>query len=116
DKIVRRLSAGGMAEVFLAKQVGIGGFEKPVALKRIQRQLLERRHLAVDMFLKEAQIAARLMPPQIVQVLVCGESQGALFLAMEYVNGRDFHEMLKRLRNSRVRMPVAEACYIWRGG
>ena len=56
-KIVRRLSAGGMAEVFLAKQVGIGGFEKPVALKRIQRQLLESRHLAIDMFLNEAKIA-----------------------------------------------------------
>src|SRR6185369_12087967 len=39
-KIVRRLSVGGMAEVFLAKQVGIGGFEKLVALKRIQRELL----------------------------------------------------------------------------
>ena len=62
-KIVRRLSAGGMAEVFLAKQVGIGGFEKPVALKRIQRQLLETRHLAIDMFLNEAKIAGRLTTP-----------------------------------------------------
>ena len=48
-----------MAEVFLAKQVGIGGFEKPVALKRIQRKLLESRDLAIDMFLNEAKIAGR---------------------------------------------------------
>ena len=41
DEILRKLAAGGMAEVFLAKQVGIGGFEKPVALKRIQRKLLD---------------------------------------------------------------------------
>src|SRR5262249_11293950 len=50
-KIVRKLSVGGMAEVFLAKQVGIGGFEKLVALKRIQRELLETRHRAIELFL-----------------------------------------------------------------
>ncbi|HSR99240.1 MAG TPA: hypothetical protein VLM79_19445, partial [Kofleriaceae bacterium] len=62
-KIVRRLSAGGMAEVFLAKQVGIGGFEKLVALKRIQRELLETRHRAIELFLNEAKIAGRLTHP-----------------------------------------------------
>src|SRR5262249_26662679 len=86
-KIVQRLSAGGMAEVFLANQVGIGGFEKPVALKRIQHKLLETRHLAIELFLNEAKIAGRLTHPNIVQVLDVGEEQGALFLAMEYVHG-----------------------------
>jgi serine/threonine protein kinase len=113
-KIVRRLSAGGMAEVFLAKQVGIGGFEKPVALKRILRQLLESRHLAVDMFLNEAKIAGRLMHPNIVQVLDVGEQAGALFLAMEYVRGKDLRDILKKLRASRATMPVGDACFIVR--
>lgn len=113
-KITRRLSAGGMADVFLAKQVGIGGFEKPVALKRIQRDLLERRHLAVEMFLNEARIAARLMHPNIVQVFDVGESHGALYLAMEYVHGRDFNELLKRLRGRRIGLPLAAACYVVR--
>ncbi|HSR99238.1 MAG TPA: hypothetical protein VLM79_19435, partial [Kofleriaceae bacterium] len=62
-KIVRRLTAGGMAEVFVAKQVGIGGFEKLVALKRIQRELLETRHRAIELFLNEAKIAGRLTHP-----------------------------------------------------
>ncbi len=113
-KITRRLSAGGMAEVFLAKQVGIGGFEKPVALKRIQRDLLERRHQAVQMFLNEARIAARLMHPNIVQVFDVGESHGALYLAMEYVHGHDFNELLKRLRGRRIGLPLAVACHIVR--
>jgi eukaryotic-like serine/threonine-protein kinase len=113
-KIVRRLSAGGMAEVFLAKQVGIGGFEKPVALKRIQRQLLETRHLAVDMFLNEAKIAGRLMHPNIVQVLDVGEVGGVLYLAMEYVRGKDLRQIIKRLRSGRVTMPLGLACYIVR--
>ena len=113
-KIVRRLSAGGMAEVFLAKQVGIGGFEKPVALKRIQRQLLETRHLAIDMFLNEAKIAGRLMHPNIVQVLDVGEVAGALYLAMEFVRGKDLREIMKKLRASRTTLPLGVACYIVR--
>ena len=113
-KIVRRLSEGGMAEVFLAKQVGIGGFEKPVALKRIQRQLLETRHLAIDMFLNEAKIAGRLMHPNIVQVLDVGEVGGALYLAMEFVRGKDLREIVKELRNQRSRMPLGDACGIIR--
>jgi eukaryotic-like serine/threonine-protein kinase len=113
-KIVRRLTAGGMAEVFLAKQVGIGGFEKLVALKRIQRELLETRHRAIELFLNEAKIAGRLTHPNIVQVLDVGEVQGALYLAMEYVHGKDLRNVLKKLQQSRTRMPVGEACYIVR--
>jgi eukaryotic-like serine/threonine-protein kinase len=113
-KIVRRLSAGGMAEVFVAKQVGIGGFEKPVALKRIQRKLLESRHLAIELFLNEAKIAGRLTHPNIVQVLDVGEVAGALYLAMEYVHGKDLGKVLKKLQQSRAIMPLAEACFIVR--
>src|SRR5262245_39571020 len=113
-KIVRRLTAGGMAEVFLAKQVGIGGFEKLVALKRIQRELLETRHRAIELFLNEAKIAGRLTHPNIVQVLDVGEVQGALYLAMEYVHGKDLRNVIKKLQQNRSRMPLGEACYIVR--
>ena len=113
-KIVRRLTAGGMAEVFLAKQVGIGGFEKLVALKRIQRKLLESRHQAIELFLNEAKIAGRLTHPNIVQVLDVGEVQGALYLAMEYVHGKDLRNVIRRLQQSRATIPLGEACYIVR--
>ncbi|HEX2689904.1 MAG TPA: protein kinase, partial [Kofleriaceae bacterium] len=113
-KIVRRLSSGGMAEVFLAKQVGIGGFEKPVALKRIQRKLLETRQQAIELFLNEAKIAGRLTHPNIVQVLDVGEVQGALYLAMEYVHGRDLRKVIKKLQQNRAIMRLGEACYIVR--
>ena len=103
-----------MAEVFLATQVGIGGFEKPVAIKRIQRQLLETRHLAIDMFLNEAKIAGRLTHPNIVQVLDVGEAGGTLYLAMEYVNGRDVRDVLKALKKTEAIMPLAEVCYVMR--
>ena len=113
-KIVRRLSAGGMAEVFLANQVGIGGFEKPVALKRIQHKLLESRHLAIDMFLNEAKIAGRLTHPNIVQVLDVGEVGGALYLAMEYVRGKDLRDIVKLIRSRGHNFPLGLACYVIR--
>ncbi len=113
-KIVRRLSAGGMADVFLATQVGIGGFEKPVALKRIQRKLLESRQQAIELFLNEAKIAGRLIHPNIVQVLDVGEVQGALYLAMEYVHGKDLRNVAKKLQQTNSVMPLAEACYVIR--
>ena len=113
-KIIRRLSAGGMAEVFLANQIGIGGFEKPVALKRIQSKLLETRHLAIDMFLNEAKIAGRLMHPNIAQVLDVGEVGGALYLAMEYVRGKDLRDVIRRLRAADINLPLGMACFIAR--
>ncbi len=113
-KIVRRLSEGGMAEVFLAKQVGIGGFEKPVALKRIQRKLLDSRHLAIELFLNEAKIAGRLTHPNIVQVLDVGEERGALYLAMEYVRGKDLRDVIKKLQAGRTVMPLEETLYVTR--
>jgi serine/threonine protein kinase len=113
-KIMRKLSAGGMAEVFLAKQVGLGGFEKLIAIKRIQHKMLESRREAIELFLNEAKIAGRLMHPNIVQVLDVGEVGGALYLAMEFVHGRDLRDIAKQLRATNATMDVGEACYIAR--
>jgi serine/threonine protein kinase/anti-anti-sigma regulatory factor len=113
-KIMRRLSGGGMAEVFLAKQVGIGGFEKPVALKRIQSKLLETRQQAIELFLNEAKIVGRLTHPNIVQVLDVGEVGGALYLAMEYVHGKDLREVVKFLQRTRSKLPLPVTCFIVR--
>ena len=111
-KIVRRLSAGGMAEVYLANQFGIGGFEKPVALKRIQRKQLESRHQAIELFLNEAKIAGRLTHPNIAQVLDVAEVAGALYIAMDYVHGRDLDKVIRRLARSDSRLPIGISCYI----
>jgi serine/threonine protein kinase len=110
-KIVRALSAGGMAEVFLAKQIGL---DKPVAIKRIQNKLLESRQQAIQLFLNEAKIAGRLMHPNIAQVLDVGEANGALYLAMEFVHGKDLREVIKALKKRGRTMPMPEALYIVR--
>src|SRR5690606_12313215 len=66
-EIIGRLAIGGMAELFLAKRVGLHGFQKVVVVKRILPQFADHAEF-VEMFLHEARLAARLDHPNIVQV------------------------------------------------
>src|SRR5690606_29719619 len=59
-------------------------------------------------------IAGRLTHPNIVQVLDVGEVGGALYLAMEYVHGKDLRRVIKKLQQDRAAMPLGEACHVVR--
>ncbi|AKF79010.1 serine/threonine protein kinase [Myxococcus fulvus 124B02] len=85
-QLVRKLATGGMAEVFLAKVAGPGGFEKTLVLKRILPHLVEDASF-VEMFLEEARLVAQLNHPHIVQIFDFGEAEGSYFLAMELIDG-----------------------------
>jgi serine/threonine-protein kinase len=89
-----RLGLGGMAEVFVAYRAGPHGFAKKVALKRILPELAQDTRF-VAMFCDEARISAPLCHPNIVQVIDFGESQGELFMAMEYVEGVSLAKLLR---------------------
>jgi serine/threonine protein kinase len=97
-KIVRPLSAGGMAEVLLATRQSLGGVRKLVALKCFRRELFQAAPGAIAMFLAEARLAAQLSHPNIVQIFDVGETDGDLYMAMEYVDGRDLREVVDRGR------------------
>ncbi|RKG74192.1 serine/threonine protein kinase [Corallococcus sp. CA049B] len=94
-QLVRKLASGGMAEVFLAKAAGPRGFEKTLVLKRILPHLAEDDAF-VEMFLGEAQLAARLDHPNVVQIFDFGEVDGSYFLAMEYIDGPTLRRLIKR--------------------
>lgn len=85
-KLLEPLGRGGMAEVYKALSVGAAGFQRPVVLKRILPHLAANKQF-VDMFVKEASIAASLDHPNIVQVFDLGDFQGDLFMVLEYVPG-----------------------------
>ena len=91
-----KISSGGMADVFRAKVLGIRGFTKTVAIKRIHAHLLERTQF-LRMFTDEAKIASRLVHPNIVQIYDLGEAEESPYIAMEYVAGRDVFRVLQRL-------------------
>jgi serine/threonine-protein kinase len=94
--LVDKISSGGMADVYRAKLVGIRGFSKTIAIKRIHPHLLERRRF-LRMFTDEAKIASRLIHPNIVQIYDLGQEDGVPYIAMEYVAGRDLYRVVQRL-------------------
>jgi eukaryotic-like serine/threonine-protein kinase len=85
-QIVGQLGRGGMADVFVCRLQGIGGFDKEVVLKRIIPERAGDPHF-VKMFLDEARVVANLNHPNIVQVFEIGEQDGIPYMAMEYVKG-----------------------------
>ena len=82
------LAQGGMAEIWLARQSGLKGFEKLVVIKRMMTSL-ERDPEYVDMFLTEARLAALLSHNNVVQIYELGDEAGSLYIVMEYLDGED---------------------------
>jgi serine/threonine protein kinase len=84
------ITTGGMGEVYLARDAS----GTPVALKILRRHLVASPQ-AADRFETEARAASALHHPNIVTVLEFGDSPAGLFLAMEWVEGRTFRELMK---------------------
>jgi serine/threonine protein kinase/GAF domain-containing protein len=112
-RVERRLGVGGMAEVYLAWQLGPGGFERKVALKRPLAEFA-REPAAVELFLDEARAAAHLQHPHIARIYEVGETAGAYFLAMEYVDGPSLRALVLRLAEAGRHMPLPIALAIAR--
>ncbi len=88
---------GGMAEVFLGRTTGAESFSRPVVIKRILPQLVRDRD-AVQMFLDEARLGARLHHEHIVPVLDLGEVDGTYFMVLAWVDGCDLGTLDARFR------------------
>lgn len=103
-EVLRKIATGGMAELFLAKQVGMEGFEKVVAIKRILAHLAYDEEF-INMFRDEARIVAKLSHPNIVQIYDLGKSDDSYFIAMEYIPGRNLSSVAKKARARGEKMP-----------
>ncbi len=111
-EIIRRLGAGGMAEVFLAKKRGAEGTFKLLVLKRILPAYGASRRFRT-MFAEEAQLATRLNHPNIVQVYDFQDygDEGQL-LSMEYVEGPDLRKLMRAAQAKGQRVPPYVSAYI----
>ncbi|MCC7539543.1 MAG: serine/threonine protein kinase [Deltaproteobacteria bacterium] len=111
-ELVRLLGSGGMANVYLARAVGPGGFEKLFALKCIHGFLARDRRF-VQMFLDEARISALVSHPNVAQVFELGEDRGIHFLAMELLHGEHLGAVHARaLRDAGVMPPDVVASIV----
>jgi serine/threonine-protein kinase len=110
-KIVRKVADGGMAEIFLATQIGREGFQKPVILKRIHSTIYADPQFR-NMFIDEAHISMGLSHSNIVQILDLGVSAGRYFLVMEVVDGWDLGRVIHRATQARTALPRDLGLYV----
>ncbi|MBN8230755.1 protein kinase [Corallococcus macrosporus] len=102
--VLRRVAVGGMGEIFLARQVGVSGFERPVILKSLLPDLLEHEG-SVEMFLDEARVAAHLNHPNVVSLYEVGAWQGTFYIAMEYIEGENLGRLAKAAARAGTPLP-----------
>ncbi|MDG3133045.1 Stk1 family PASTA domain-containing Ser/Thr kinase [Streptococcus suis] len=91
-RIVRQIGRGGMADVYLAKDLILDGEEVAVKVLRTNYQTDQ---IAVQRFQREARAMADLDHPNIVRISDIGEEDGQQYLAMEYVDGLDLKRYIK---------------------
>jgi serine/threonine-protein kinase len=99
--LIRKLATGGMAELFLAIQKSVAGFEKLLVIKRILPSMNQDRAF-VEMLLHEARIAATLSHPNIVQIFDVGQHDNQYFIAMEHVHGEDLRSIVRQMKKKDV--------------
>jgi serine/threonine-protein kinase len=109
--LTEKLATGGMAEIYLAKLVGPGGFEKPLVIKQIHPKLTGQRHF-VDLFVAEAKTLVTLAHGNIVPVYELGVIDDRYFIAMEYIDGPTLYRFTETLARRDVRMEPAIAAWI----
>jgi serine/threonine protein kinase len=109
--LLERIAVGGMAEVFVAKAFGIAGFERLLAIKKILPTMGEDEEF-ISMFVDEARISVQLSHANIVQVLELGKHDENLYIAMEYISGRDVRQLLERFRKRQQPLPIPQACLV----
>ncbi len=110
-EIVAPIARGGMAEVFLARARGEGGFQRLVTLKRILPHLAETEEF-VAMFADEARILAELHHSNIGQVFEFGREGDAYFIAMEYIQGVDLRTIYRHFGKLGSLPPHAMAAFL----
>ncbi len=110
-KLITRAGEGGMAEVWRAEALGVAGFRKRVALKRIHGHLADVEAYRA-MFVREACLAAELDHANIVQVFDLGEDASGLYLVMEWVEGVTLKDIEGLCTRYGVRLSPALGCGI----
>ncbi|MGH9198592.1 MAG: protein kinase domain-containing protein, partial [Acidimicrobiia bacterium] len=103
-RVVSRIAAGGMGEVYRARDSVLG---RTVAVKVLPPNMAAQPGF-IDRFRSEAQAAARLSHPNVVQVHDWGETDSSYFMVMEYVRGKNLREVL----NSQGRLSPRQAAEV----
>jgi serine/threonine protein kinase len=109
--LLKKIAQGGMGTIYLAKRLGVGGFEKTFVIKCMLDSLADDQEVQ-GMFIDEARLAARLAHPNIAQIYDFGVIDGTYYIAMEHIPGEDLRAVITRLRERNAKIPVPIALRI----
>ena len=107
-RLREKIAQGGMAELYMADYVRQDGFKRAMAVKRVLPHLAENQDF-INMFIREARLAALLQHPNIVQIFDFGKIQKAYFIAMEYIDGMNLGQIMASLKSG---LPVNMAMFV----
>ena len=107
------IGKGGMAEIFLARQKTELGATRLCVVKQILPGLAGDSQFS-EMLVHEAKLAARLSHANVVQVYDLGRADDRLFIAMEYVEGFDLNDLLRRCSRAKVPLPFELGVHVVR--
>jgi len=104
-QLIRRIGAGGMGEVYLARESSSRHGPRACVVKKVLPNLVENRAF-VGRFLDESKVVVRLKHQNIARVYAMGDVDGEYYLTMEYVQGKTVSRFTRRLRDRRIEMPL----------
>ena len=113
-EIVRTLSQGGMADLFLARVRTVVGMHRTMVVKRLRLKYAHDPEFAA-MFIDEARIALALEHANIVRTYEVGTWEGALYIALEHLDGADLAELLAAVQAAGQQVGIDAALTIVRG-
>jgi eukaryotic-like serine/threonine-protein kinase len=93
-EILFELARGGMGTVYAGRLVGVHGFDRLVAIKRLHADGGN-----VEAFLAEARLGGRILHPNVVETIELGEHEGAPYLAMQLIEGVSLDDLLGALES-----------------
>ncbi len=110
-RIVRAIAVGGMGAVYEAKQIGVEGFEKTVAIKTLNKRVFDDPKFT-KMFIEEAKLVANLVHENIVQIYQLEQEKKMYYFVMEYVDGTTLHDIMNYHREAGKQLPIKLAVFI----
>jgi TonB family protein len=109
--LLEKIATGGMAEVWKARMRGVEGFQKIVAIKKILPHLSDNQDF-IEMFVDEAKLAAQLNHNNIIHIYDLGKIQSSYYIAMEYIDGYDLKNILRKAQERDQPLSVEIALFI----
>jgi TonB family protein len=109
--LIEKIATGGMAEVWKARMRGVEGFQKIVAIKKILPHLSDNQDF-IEMFVDEAKLAAQLNHNNIIHIYDLGKIQSSYYIAMEYIDGYDLKNILRKAQERDQPLSVEIALFV----